>query len=150
MNVWCLNDGELSRINDYLEEGLSEGKISKNLYNHLKGKSQIQKLPKIRSSYEESYIITFWLIKTFAEGLIESVVDGMREDVGNLSNSDYAHYWGAFSLQLCPPQIANQTSLWKDQPTVSGYQIYNPIKQKLDLDCQHIERWLRKEKLSRE
>jgi len=50
------------RINDYLEEGLSEGKISKNLYNHLK------------------------------EGLIESVVDGMREDVGNLSNSDYAHY----------------------------------------------------------
>jgi len=50
------------RINDYLEEGLSEGKISKNLYNHLK------------------------------EGLIESVVDGMREDVGSLSNSDYAHY----------------------------------------------------------
>jgi len=50
------------RINDYLEEGLSEGKISKNLYNHLK------------------------------EGLIESVVDGMREDVGTLSNSDYAHY----------------------------------------------------------
>jgi len=50
------------RINDYLEEGLSEGKISKNLYNHLK------------------------------EGLIESVVDGMREDVSGLSNSDYAHY----------------------------------------------------------
>lgn len=50
------------RINDYLEEGLTEGKISKNLYNHLK------------------------------EGLIESVVDGMREDVSSLSNSDYAHY----------------------------------------------------------
>jgi len=50
------------RINDYLEEGLAEGKISKNIYNHLK------------------------------EGLIESVVDGMREDVGSLSNSDYAHY----------------------------------------------------------
>jgi len=50
------------RINDYLEEGLAEGKISKNLYNHLK------------------------------DGLIESVVDGMREDMGNLANSDYAHY----------------------------------------------------------
>jgi len=50
------------RINDYLEEGLAEGKISKNLYNHLK------------------------------DGLIESVVDGMREDMGSLVNSDYAHY----------------------------------------------------------
>merc|ERR1712130_393883 len=55
-------DELILRINDYLEEGLAEGKISKNLYNHLK------------------------------EGLIESVVDGMREDVSNLSNSDYAHY----------------------------------------------------------
>jgi len=55
-------DELILRINDYLEEGLAEGKISKNLYNHLK------------------------------EGLIESVVDGMREDVSSLSNSDYAHY----------------------------------------------------------
>ena len=36
-----LNDGKVSRINDYLEEGLAEGKISKNLYNHLKGRRQI-------------------------------------------------------------------------------------------------------------
>jgi len=55
-------DELILRINDYLEEGLAEGKISKNLYNHLK------------------------------EGLIESVVDGMREDVSSVSNSDYAHY----------------------------------------------------------
>jgi len=55
-------DELILRINDYLEEGLAEGKISKNLYNHLK------------------------------EGLIESVVDGMRADVSSLSNSDYAHY----------------------------------------------------------
>lgn len=55
-------DELILRINDYLEEGLAKGKISKNLYNHLK------------------------------EGLIESVVDGMREDVSSLSNSDYAHY----------------------------------------------------------
>merc|ERR1712080_233927 len=55
-------DELILRINDYLEQGLAEGKISKNLYNHLK------------------------------EGLIESVVDGMREDVSSLGNSDYAHY----------------------------------------------------------
>jgi len=55
-------DELILRINDYLEEGLAEGKISKNLYNHLK------------------------------EGLVESVVDGMREDVSSVSNSDYAHY----------------------------------------------------------
>merc|ERR1711936_40788 len=55
-------DELILRINDYLEEGLAEGKISKNLYNHLK------------------------------EGLIESVVDGMRADVSSLTNSDYAHY----------------------------------------------------------
>merc|ERR1712080_573287 len=55
-------DELILRINDYLEQGLAEGKISKNLYNHLK------------------------------EGLIEPVVDGMREDVSSLGNSDYAHY----------------------------------------------------------
>merc|ERR1712203_797067 len=55
-------DELILRINDYLEEGLAEGKISKNLYNHLK------------------------------EGLIESVVDWMRADVSSLINSDYAHY----------------------------------------------------------
>ena len=32
------------------------------------------------------------MIKSSPEGLIESVVDGMREDVGSLTNSDYAHY----------------------------------------------------------
>ena len=29
---------------------------------------------------------------SLTDGLIESVVDGMREDMGSLANSDYAHY----------------------------------------------------------
>merc|ERR1712127_1106580 len=45
------------RINDYIEASLSEGKISRNLYDHLK------------------------------EALIESVVEGMRADVGGLGSS---------------------------------------------------------------
>merc|ERR1711974_247836 len=49
-------DELILRINDYLEEGLAEGKISKNLNNQQK------------------------------EGLIESVVDGMREDVSSVRN----------------------------------------------------------------
>merc|ERR1712203_561421 len=71
-------DELILRINDYLEEGLAEGKISKNLYNHLK------------------------------EGLIESVVDGMRADVSSLTNSDFL----TTNHQLRPPQIASgRTSL---------------------------------------
>merc|ERR1712080_233935 len=52
------------RINDYLESSLKEGKISKNLYNHLK------------------------------EALIESVVESLKTDAGGLPSLDYLHYWG--------------------------------------------------------
>jgi len=50
------------RINDYLESSLKEGKITKNLYNHLK------------------------------EALIESVVESLRTDAGGLPSMDYLHY----------------------------------------------------------
>merc|ERR1712133_215776 len=50
------------RINEYLESSLKEGKIAKNLYNHLK------------------------------EALIESVVESLRTDAGGLPSMDYLHY----------------------------------------------------------
>ena len=67
------------KINKFLEEAVKEGKISKGLYNHLKGKVIVLCCPCCQSVI-------------FSEALIETVVEGIKKDTNSFDSLDYGQY----------------------------------------------------------